>query len=106
MSYDIYLEADTGGPELVEVWSRNHTSNTAPMWRAAGVDLAEFHGRKASDLAPVVAEALMRMQAAPATYRKYDAPNGWGTYATTCAFLEAIQDACALHPNTTVRISR
>jgi hypothetical protein len=48
MSYDIWLEADLGGPEPLHLDSWNYTSNCAAMWRAAGADLSEFHDRPAS----------------------------------------------------------
>lgn len=106
MSYDIYLEVDTGGEEPVEVWSRNHTSNTASMWVAAGCDLALYDGKSAEELGDAITTAVREMRANPGKYREYDSPNGWGTYSTTLLFLREIREACIEHPKTTVRVSR
>lgn len=106
MSYDVYLTIDTGSPEPVTVWDRNHTSNTARMWREAGCDLAEFDGKPATELAASLGSAISVMQAEPARFREMDPPNGWGDYVSCLEFLRAILDACGEHPLTTVRISR
>lgn len=106
MSYDIYLEVDTGGEEPVEVWWRNHTSNTASMWVAAGCDLALYHGKTATELAEAIEVAVANMKAEPGRYREYNSPNGWGTYSTTLLFLSEIHKACVENPKTTVRVSR
>jgi hypothetical protein len=106
MSYDISLMADTGGPESVEVFDCNHTSNTAQMWRDAGCDLAEFHGKPASELTPVIDQAIEKMKGDPDHFKQYDAPNGWGDYHSTLAFLSDIAAACRSHPKTTVEVSR
>lgn len=106
MSYDISLEVDTGGEEPVEVWSRNHTSNTASMWVAAGCDLALYDGKSAEQLGDALNTAIINMKAEPGRYREYNSPNGWGTYSTTLLFLEEIYRACAENPKTTVRVSR
>lgn len=107
MSYDIYLEADTGGPEPVEVFWRNHTSNTAVMWRKAGCDLAEFDGKPATELAGALAPALAEIEENRERYaRQWNPPNGWGSVETTIEFLTAILDGCRAHPLTTVRVCR
>lgn len=106
MSYDVDLEIDTGGPEPAWVWSRNHTSNTSRMWATAGCDLAEFDGKPASELAPVLGSAISVMEADPDRFRQMEPANRWGTYETTMEFLVAIYNACGEHPLTTVRVSR
>jgi hypothetical protein len=106
MSYDVYLEVDAGGPETVEAYWRNHTSNTAGMWRAAGVDIAECHGRPASQMAEGLAVAIEAIKADPEAYRQYEPGNGWGTVETTLSFLGDLLDACIRYPRATVRVSR
>ncbi len=106
MSYDVWLEVDTGGPEPVEVWERNHTSNTAGMWRGAGLDLGGCDGRQAAQVVEGVAAAVEVMERDPERFRAMNPPNGWGSYESCLAFLTAIRDACVAHPATTVRISR
>lgn len=106
MSYDVYGEIDTGGPEPHEVWWENHTSNTAGMWRAAGVDLAAYDQQPADRLRDALGEAIIELRRNHQVYRRMDSPNGWGTYDTTLAFLERLHRHCVTHPNTTIRISR
>ncbi len=107
MSYDIWLIIDTGGPEPAHVggdW--NCTSNCAPMWRAAGADLAEFNGRKAADCLPVLDAAIQKMQADPETYRAMNPPNGWGDYDSLVRALERLAQELRYHPKATVRVWR
>lgn len=106
MSYDVYLEIATGADEFAEVYWRNHTSNTAIMWREAGCDIADFEGAKASDFAVSLARAIGNIEATPDHYARWNPPNGWGSVDTTLDFLRALQTACELHPSTIVRVSR
>lgn len=105
MSYDVYLEIDTG-KAMVEVWWRNHTSNTVQMWREAGVDLAYYDGKSAALLEVPLGIAIANMKERPKAFREFESDNGWGTYESTLEFLEAIYAACKEHWRTTVRVSR
>lgn len=109
MSYDVYLlntaDLDTDGDPFC-VFERNHTSNTGPMWRAAGCDLAEFDGKTAAELGPAVARAIAAITIEPEKYRPMEPANGWGTLPSTVRFLVDIWEACTEHPDTTVSISR
>lgn len=106
MSYDVSLMIDTGGPEQVEVTWRNMTSNVACMWRHAGADLAEFDGRKAGEVYPLLVDAVAEMLANPGTYRAMNPPNGWGSYETCVEFLRQLAVDFGAHPNATVSVSR
>jgi hypothetical protein len=107
VSYDIWLEIDTGGPEPACVgrdW--NYTSNCVPMWRAAGADLAEFHGKSAADCIPVLSAAIELLRAEPARFEAMDPENGWGSYETLVPALEALLANFEHHPRATVGVSR
>lgn len=108
MSYDIWLEIDTGGPEPFkledEYW--NFTSNVAPMWGAAGADLAEFHDKLAGDCATVLHAARLEMEAHPEKYRAMDSPNGWGTYDDLMPRLAVLAAWFDRHPKATVKVWR
>lgn len=107
MSYDIYLEVDTGGAEPATVGdSWNYTSNLAPMWRLAGADLSEFHGRAAGDVAPILRTAIEAMRADPGKFRAMDSPNGWGTYDTLVPCLDRLLSIFEAHPSAIVAVSR
>lgn len=93
MSYEVTIYyGDTGAA----LWSRNITSNVAPMWRHAGCDLAEFDGSTADELEPVVSTAIDRMVACESTFRAMNPSNGWGSYEGCLSFLRNLHDACLL----------
>lgn len=108
MSYDIHLEADLGGPEPIQVgdlyW--NCTSNLAPMWRAAGADLASFDGRPAWECIPVLATAIGELELHPETYTPMNPANGWGSYEALLPILRNLLAAFKQAPQATVRVSR
>lgn len=106
MSYDVHLEIDTGGPEPASLTDWNFTSNVTCMWRAAGADLAEFHGRVAGDCLPALEGAIAEMEANPAKYEAMDSPNGWGTYEHLMPRLRVLADQFRAHPRATVQVSR
>jgi len=88
-----------------ELFWRNHTSNTAPMWKKAGCDLAKFDGKPASELTKPLLLAMNKMVQDESHYRSLDAPNKWGTYDSTLDFLDAVWNACLLFPDEIIRIS-
>lgn len=107
MSYDIYLTIDTGGESPAYVgrdW--NYTSNCGPMWRAAGAELAEFHGKPASECIPVLQAAITELEANPEKYRAMDSPNGWGVYDRLVPALTRLLENFQAHPRATVEVSR
>lgn len=97
MSYDVHV-GRTGD------W--NYTTNMAPAWRAAGADLAEFHGKRASTCARVLAAALEKMRATPADFERFNASNGWGSMATLVPALERLLAQMRERPRSIVRVSR
>lgn len=105
MSYDVTLYADTGG-KPVEVWWRNHTSNTAKMWTAAGCDIAHFHGQPAWKLGVYARRALAELQNDPERFRQYEPGNGWGTVESVTDFLLGIAEAADAYPKTEVDVFR
>ncbi len=107
MSYDVWLVIDTGGPQPVEVTvGRNMTSNVGPMWRLAGADLAEFHGRIAGDVLPLLDAAITDMRSNPAKYRALNPANGWGNYERCLDFLRGLRADFENHPRAIVQVSR
>lgn len=112
MSYDIYLEIDTGNGHKAEVGPDclNYTSNVSPMWRKAltGSDfdsLAAMDGKRAGDCVKALRHAVAAMAADPATYVLMNPANGWGDADGARTFLETIAELCEMHPNCEVRVS-
>lgn len=108
MSYDIWLEVDTGGdePARIEHDHLNMTSNVAKMWRHAGADLAEFDGKRAGDCTEDLATAINAMMRDPAPYKAMNPSNGWGSYEDCVAFLMKLLGVLHDHPNAMVRVWR
>ena len=109
MSYDVWMTIDTGGPDPAEVYSAgNMTSNVAPMWRHAGADVAEMHGKTGAECIPILEAGLshMRHPDNAATYRAMNPSNGWGSHDGACEFIERILAGCRAHPRATVHVSR
>lgn len=107
VSYDIWLEADLGGPEPMEVglwW--NYTSNCGPMWREAGADLAEFHGRQAGDCGEALLCAIQTMEREPERFQAMNPSNGWGSYDTLLPALRELLEMFKRAPRATVKVSR
>jgi len=107
VSYDIYLEVDTGAEDLATVVEiGNYTSNVAGMWaRALGRRLYELGGMNAADALPLLEAAVCAMRADPDGYRELDPANGWGRYEGALEYLDRLRGACARHPKTQIRVS-
>jgi hypothetical protein len=107
MSYDIWLEADLGGPERMTVTNGwNYTSNCGPIWRLAGADLAEYHGKPAAECIPSLRAAIIDMQANPEKYRPLEPENGWGSLETLVPALGELLAEFAMAPLAIVVVSR
>lgn len=120
MSYDIWTESlgpipephpDCRVPHLdVEpvtlADAGNMTSNVAPVWRAAGCDLAEFDGKHSDTLRPVAEAARDRLAADPRAYDRLVRGGGsWGTVESAIEFLGRVVQMCDDGPGI-VRVSR
>jgi len=111
MSYDVDLMVATGArsdgsANSVSVFSRNHTSNTARMWRAAGCDIAEFHGKGAIEFGAALEKAIGEISTHPKQYREMEPDNRWGTVESTLEFLNDLLEACDRHNLATVAVDR
>lgn len=108
MSYDVYLTADVGGNRPATVFTEDWycISNLAPMWRAAGADLADFDGRLASTCIPKLETAVCEMIKNPDKYEAMNPENGWGDYEGCLDFLRSLLRGFREYPKATVRICR
>lgn len=94
MSLDICLQADVGGPELVEVdgcdWNMTH--NVTPMWRLAGVyeSLYESKGQLAGEHIEKLRAGVNHMKANPDAYKNLNPANGWGSYEVALKWLKEV----------------
>lgn len=124
MSYDFWLEADTGGdePAIIEPHyvcedgrsggCGNYTSNVSPMWRAALQDatgepmrLSDLDGKSGCHAAPILRHAVLIMADEPTRFRAMEPENKWGSYEGAMHYLVQIADWCLRHPKATLRVS-
>lgn len=104
MSYDVWLEIDTGGPEPATVG--NYTSNVAPMWAGAlGHSLRDLHHQECSVALDRLRAAVRVMEAEPDRFRAMNPANGWGDYEGALGYLRDLAAACAAHPKARIAIS-
>lgn len=111
MSLDIYLDGAScdhckrGGEE---VFSANITHNLRRMWDEASVcdALYESQGKTAASILPALESGLAVMQADPARFEAFNAPNGWGLYKHAVPWLAEVVRACRENPAAVVRVSR
>lgn len=109
MSYDIYLRVDAGGPEPVEAYWRNYTSNCSGMWDMASPvtdGLRGLHGMTADDAARHLTEMIRKMCRNPEPYRAMQPDNGWGDFDSQLDMLQEFRDRCERYPLAKVHISR
>lgn len=105
MSYDGWLQIDTGGAESATVAEiGNYTSNVSPMWRhalkMAGEDirLSDTEGRTAGDVLPLLKGAHAAMELHPEDYVDMEPENGWGDYVGALQYLRNLVRLCEEHP--------
>lgn len=97
MSYDVEIHDTTlSGVEML-VFSRNYTSNVAPMWVDAGLMLLNFDGKEAGDLVHPLRMAYRQILRNPDRYKAMEPDNDWGSYDGCLDFLGAILTACEVH---------
>ncbi|MDQ3573656.1 MAG: hypothetical protein M3404_01845 [Actinomycetota bacterium] len=121
MSYDIWLEADLGGSERLQVTERpgNYTYNVDPMFAEAlgSTDwlrtasevlskhqpaLAIFRDERAGDCIGRLKEAVVAMEADPERFRAMNPSNGWGNYEGALEYLRDFLAVCEEAPDAVV----
>lgn len=107
MSYDIYLQIDTGAEYPATVYEvGNYTSNVSRMWtKALGHPLYELNDRNAGESVAALDDAISWMQANPDEFRAMEPANGWGDYAGALKYLRRLREGCAQHPKTVIYVS-
>ena len=107
MSLDFYLLDDTS----TEYYWCNITHNLGRMAAHAGIYDCLWHPEdynifRASQIIEPLEKGLAAMKAFPEIYRKYDAPNKWGTYDDFVPWLEELLDNCRMYPDAQITASR
>jgi hypothetical protein len=84
------------------------THSLSGMWKEAGIyDALYGSGDKtAKEVLPVLKEGLAKMKADPERFKKFNAPNGWGTYSQAVPWLEELIMEFEECPDGVVWVSR
>ena len=104
MSLDVYLTL-----RKKDVFGYNITHNLRDMAIKAGAYDLVWHPpekTKAKTVRPVLAASISKMESDPDHFRKYNPPNGWGTYEDLLQFFREYLEACEKWPNATVSAYR
>ncbi|QAY70044.1 hypothetical protein [Xylanimonas protaetiae] len=118
MSYDVSFRRPTVEPHqdcrahhvdpatAPDLAWHNHTSNTAGVWRAVGLDLTLFDRRPAGALIAPLDDAITRIAADPCAFDRHVRGGGsWGTVESTLGFLRALRASAEEYPASTVEVS-
>lgn len=97
MSYHVCVECKLEGyDEWVSVTEGNNiTYNLADMFDAAcGVRPSLWHLQPTSYVLALVKHGIDELEKNPQKYKKYEAPNGWGTIEGALNFLKMVRIDC------------
>ena len=104
MSYDIELKAKVEGLDKY-VWigdsdSLNITWNVHELvLQSSGWDIMNNKNNgKAADIGKLIEKGIMELESRPKFYKKYEAPNGWGTIESTLKFYKNLLGGCKEFP--------
>ena len=94
-----------------ELYSANITHNLTTMADQAGVYQAlwrpeEINATKARDLIEPLTKGLELLRNDPDLFKRFNPPNGWGTYEGLVDFVEGYLLACTAFPSAEIEISR
>ena len=94
-----------------ELYWRNITHNLGAMAAAAGIYEPLWRPDEcgittAKQLIAPLQAGLDKLKADPEGFAKFNASNAWGVYNDFVPFVEEYLDACKLHPEATVSVSR
>ena len=108
MSYDIWLEMDTGGDEPAQVGEDyNMTSNVAGIWGdALGYSLRGINGKIAGDYIDDFEKAptIMKDPQNESKYRAMEPSNGWGSLESATKFIGELLELFTAHPKASIRV--
>jgi len=110
MSLDVSLTYEVDGNEI-EIYSANVTHNLTEMADAAGIYYAIWRPEEkgynlAKEIVRPLANGLKKLKSRPSYFKKFDPPNGWGSYEYFVPFVENYLAACKKYPNSKISVDR
>ncbi len=93
------------------VYDSNITHNLGAMAEEAGIYQAlwgpeEIGKTKANEIIELLEKGLTDLKARPEHFKKFNSPNGWGTYKHFVPFVEEYLEACKTYPDAIIEVSR
>ena len=93
------------------MYSDNITHNLTAMADAAGLYKPVWHPetlgiRIANQLIPILRDGLETLRSNPGKFAAFNPANGWGSYPCLLQFVKDYLDACEMHPDATIEVSR
>lgn len=61
---------------------------------------------KAREIIPLLEKGLKDLKARPSYFKKFNSPNGWGTYEHFVPFVEKYLNACLENPDAIIKVDR
>jgi hypothetical protein len=61
---------------------------------------------KAKDIIPILRDGLAKMVNNPEHFKKFDSPNGWGTYEHFVPWIREVLKGCEDNPEADIVVSR
>ena len=110
MSLDVHLYTEID-QNRIELFDTNITHNLGGMASEADIYTVlwriENTGVKtAKDMIKPLMKGITAMKKDPERFRKFDAPNGWGTYDQFLPWLEELLSMCEKFPSAEVETCR
>lgn len=107
MSLDVTLTRT----QPTAVFDANITHNLGLMAEEAGIYQHLWHPEdlgitKAEQLIQTLRTGLELMKSDPDRFKKYDSPNGWGTFEQFVPWIENYLKACEEYPDADVSVGR
>jgi hypothetical protein len=107
MSLDVYLTRVQ--PSIIFEANITHNLNTMAeragiyhhLWRPDEIGIT-----KAEQLIGPLTNGLNKLKGDPEHFKRYDSPNGWGTYENLVRFVEKYLAACMDAPDADIEVSR
>lgn len=92
-------------------YDTNITHNLGKMAGEAGIYKAlwrpeELGAKYAKDIIETLEKGLIDLKARPEHFKKFNSPNGWGTYKHFVPFVSNYLQACKKYPQAIINVSR
>jgi hypothetical protein len=93
------------------IWETNVTHNLNKMAEAVGIYeilwKPEENGIiRAKEIIEPLADGIALLKSDAKKYKRFESPNGWGTYDSFIPWLEKVLDNCKLYPDSFIVVSR